>query len=176
MNTSKISWLIIGLFSLTIRSAWSGPDDTSIIKTISDMSKSYADFSKTRDVQSVLKFFTKDYTEIYDGKLDSLKGIEKKLRDLEEQMTHLSKEQMSITSISYKSYKLTDLKAQVVGTVGWGICDYSVKLDIGGQVLDMEQGKCSFICKKVGTSWLIEHVHYSTRRPAQTEEQEEPQK
>lgn len=166
MNKFKIFPWILCILAVAVLDAWAGPDDTVIVKTITDMAKSITDFPRTRDVQSVLKFFTKDYTEISDGEYDSLKGIETILTDLEEQI--------NLGLPVGISFKVTDVKARTIGTIGWGTYNYVVKIGSGGEVLEEEQGKCTFICKKVGLTWLIHHQHSSTPRPEPQEQNEQP--
>jgi ketosteroid isomerase-like protein len=132
-----------------------GQEETTIGKTILDMAKSMTDFPRTREIQSVLKFYTKDYDSISDGKLLSINEIEKLLLDMEEQI--------NLGNPVGISYKVTNIKVEASGNIGWATYDYLLKTGAGGQVMMEEQGNCTGIYKKKGTVWLIRHEHCSTQ-------------
>ena len=54
--------MVFFVFFMLISSlAWAGPEEDAIAKTINDAAKALTDFPKTRDAQSVLKFYPNDY-------------------------------------------------------------------------------------------------------------------
>ena len=123
-------------------------------KTILDLSNAHTEFPKTKQPQSILRFFTQDYTGIANGKAKTVKDIEKYLSDLLERIN--LGEPIGISS------KIEINKSGVSGTWGWAICDYEYKVGSGGALLQSEKWKCTGIFKKQGDSWLIQHDHCST--------------
>ena len=129
-------------------------EETLAEKTIVDLANAMTEFPKTKDPQSVRRFYTQDYTGITNGKSNSLKESEKYLSDLVERLN--LGEPMGISS------KVSNLKATVVGTVGWVTYEYEYKLGRGGIALEADQGQCTTILRKQGGTWLVQHEHCST--------------
>lgn len=137
--------------------AWAGPDDLVIGKAITDRAKAVTNFPQSKDVQTILRFYTKDYIGITDGEAHSYANIEDEFSDMAEKIN--LGQQVGISN------KVADIKPQVSGTVGWVIYDYSLKIGSGGEVLEQEQGKCTAIFRKEGSAWLIQHEHCSSASP-----------
>ena len=129
-------------------------EETLAEKTIVDLANAITVFPKTKDPQSIRRFYTQDYTGITNGKSNSLKEEEKYLSDLVERLN--LGEPMGISS------KVSNLKATVVGTVGWVMYEYEYKLGRGGMALEADQGQCTAILRKQGGTWLVQHEHCST--------------
>jgi ketosteroid isomerase-like protein len=132
-------------------------EEVLIEKTIIDLASVNTQFPKTKDSQSILRFYSKDYAGINNGKSDSLKDVEKYLSDLVDRIN--LGEPIGISA------KVANIQASVTGVSGWATYEYEYKLGRGGVVLQMDQGKCTAIFKKQGDSWLIRHEHCSTERP-----------
>ena len=128
-----------------------------IEKTLMDLAGANTQFPKTKDSQSILRFYSQDYAGINDGKSETLQDIEKYLLDLVDRI-NLS-EPIGISS------KVSNIQASATGASGWATYDYEYKVGRGGMVLQETQGKCTTIFRKQGDSWLIRHEHCSTERP-----------
>lgn len=132
-------------------------EETLVEKTILDLANAMTEFPKTKDPQSIRRFYAQDYAGITNGKSISLKESEKYLSDLVERLN--LGEPMGISS------KVSNLKANVVGTVGWVTYEYEYKLGRSGMALEADQGQCTAILRKQGGTWLIHHEHCSTASP-----------
>jgi ketosteroid isomerase-like protein len=126
-------------------------------KTITDLANRGTEFPKTKDAQSILRFYASDYAGINNGKSESLKDVEKYLSDLIERI--------NLGEPIGVSAKVSDIKTSASGSLGWATFDYDYKVGSGGAVLQAEQGKCTTIFRKQGDSWLIQHEHCSTEHP-----------
>ncbi|HXX74752.1 MAG TPA: nuclear transport factor 2 family protein [Nitrospiraceae bacterium] len=126
-------------------------------KTITDLASRGTEFPKTKDSQSILRFYSRGYAGINNGKSESLKDIEKYLSDLIERINR--GEPIGVSA------KVSNIKTSVTGPSGWATYDYDYKVGRGGVVLQAEQGKCTTIFRKQGDSWLIQHDHCSTESP-----------
>ena len=159
---------LIGVFILTYFSVlmvypvWAGPDEDAIRKIITDQVKALTDFPKSRDVQAVLKYFASDYSSVEDGVGQDIKGAEKILLDLEEQI--------NLGSPVGISGRVSNIKLQVFGTMAWATFDQEFKVGAMGEAIVQEQGKCTGIYRKKGVQWLIQHEHCSTPRAIETKE------
>lgn len=158
--------LIVCFFALMVSKVGAGLEEDAIAKIITDVSKAMTDFPKTRDIKSILRFYAKDYTEISNGEPQTLSEMERLLTDLEDQI-NLGKP-VGISD------RVSNIKAQVSGTIGWATFDEVVKIGAGGQVLEEEQSKCTGIFKKKGTEWLIQHEHCSTPLKEKANQLQEP--
>ena len=129
-------------------------EETLVEKTIVDLANVITEFPKTKDPQSIRRFYTQDYAGITNGKSNSLKEEEQYLSDLVERLN--LGEPMGISST------VSNLKATVVGTVGWVTYEYDYKLGRSGMALQSDHGQCTAILRKQGGTWLIQHEHCST--------------
>ena len=132
----------------------SAQEEALVEKTIVDLANAMTEFPKTKDPQSIKRFYTQDYAGITDGKSNSLKEEEQYLADLIERLN--LGEPMGISS------KVSNLKTAVVGSVGWVKYEYEYKLGRSGMALESNQGQCTSILRKQGGTWLIQHEHCST--------------
>lgn len=146
--------MVFFVFFILISSlAEAGPEEDAIAKTINDASKALTYFPKTRDAQSVLKFYANDYFAISDGQVETLKQAEDNLAYL--------KEQINLGNPAGISMQISNIKTEISGTIGWATYDYTTKIVVGRDVLVEEQGKCTTIHRKMGSEWLIQHEHCS---------------
>lgn len=81
--------LIFGLLMLCL--LWpavsrSAEEAEAIERTVKDAAMAAATFSETRDKQSVLKLYTKDYVGIQDGETETRDSIEKWLSDYDAEL------------------------------------------------------------------------------------------
>jgi ketosteroid isomerase-like protein len=144
-----VFFIIILISSL----AEAGPEEDAIAKNIKNAAKALTDFPKTRDAQYALKFYANDYFAISDGQVDTLKQAEDNLAYL--------KEQINLGNPVGLSMQISNIKAEISGTIGWATYDYTTKIVVGRDVLVEEQGKCTTIHRKMGSEWLIQHEHCS---------------
>jgi ketosteroid isomerase-like protein len=126
-------------------------------KIILELANANTDFPKSKDPQSILRFYTQDYSGIDDGKGESLKDIQKSLSDV--------LERINLGEPIGVSARVANIKSNVTGTFGWATYDYEYKVGRGGVVMQSDQGKCTDIFRKQGDSWLIQHEHCSTVNP-----------
>ena len=129
-------------------------EEALVEKTIVDIANAFTEFPKTKDPQSIRRFYAQGYTGITNGKSNSLKETEKYLSDVLERIN--LGEPIGISA------KVEHIKANVVGTLGWATFDYEYKLGRGGMALETDQGPCTTIFRKKGDAWLVQHEHCST--------------
>ena len=149
------SIIIAGLLSLPLSFSFAAQEEDGIEKVITGSAKALSDFPRTRDKQSVLKFHTKDYVGIQDGKLETSETTENWLSDLDKQLK-LGKP-LGIL------FEVKDIKVHVFGTIGWATYQYEFKFGEAGNVVREERGMCTSIHRKVGELWLIDHDHCSNQ-------------
>jgi ketosteroid isomerase-like protein len=126
-------------------------------KTIIDLANAHVEFPKTKDTKSILRFYSQDYAGINNGKSESREDIEKYLSDLIDRIN--LGDPIGIVA------KVSNIKTSVNGTFGWATSEYEYKQGRGGAVVLTEQGKCTAVFRKQGSSWLIQHEHCSTESP-----------
>lgn len=156
MKIFIVSSIIACLLSLPLSFTFAGQEEDGIEKIITGSAKALSDFPRTRDKQSVLKFYTKDYIGIQDGKLETLETTENWLSDLDGQLK-LGKPLGILAEVK-------DIKVHMFGTIGWATYQYEFKLGEAGNVVQADRGMCTSIHRKVGDLWLTYHEHCSTQR------------
>lgn len=155
MKILMASSIIACLFSLPLSFAFAAQEDDGIEKAISGSAKALSDFPRTRDKQSVLKFYTKDYVGIQNGKWETLETTENWLSDLDKQLK-LGKPLGILLEVK-------DIKVHLFGAIGWATFQYEYKFGEAGNVVQEERGTCTSIHRKVGEHWLIDHDHCSSQ-------------
>jgi ketosteroid isomerase-like protein len=130
-----------------------------IEKTIVDLAKSMTDFPKTRDKQTVLRFFAKDYVAFQDGEEANVEETERNLSDLLERIN--LGEPIGISN------EVTNINVRTSGVTVWATYDFSYKLGRGGVPVQQMEGKCTAVLKKERENWVFQHEHCSshTERP-----------
>lgn len=137
-----------------ITETWAGPEQDSLVKTLNDMAAAVRDLPRTHDVQSVLRFYAKDYHAILDGEWQTLKDVEQWLRDLDAQL--------SDGRLDGFGYDMVDIKAKVMGNMGWMTYGCVYKPVVDGSTLEEEHCKCTAIYRKRRGRWVIQHEHCSS--------------
>jgi ketosteroid isomerase-like protein len=155
MKVLIVSSIIACFLSLPLSFAFAAQEDDGIEKVITGSAKALSDFPRTRDKQSVLKFYTKDYFGIHNGELETLQTTDKMLSDLDKQLK-LGKPVGMLVEVK-------DIKVHMFGTIGWATSQYEYKFGEAGNVVQEERGTCTSIHKKVGELWLIDHDHCSSQ-------------
>ena len=155
MKILMVSSIIACLLSLPFSLSFAAQEEDAIEKVITGSAKALSDFPRTRDKQSILKFYTKDYVGIQDGRLETSGATESWLSDLDKQLK-LGKP-LGIL------FDVKDIKVHVFGTIGWATYQYEFKFGEAGNVVQEERGMCTSIHRKVGELWLIDHDHCSNQ-------------
>jgi ketosteroid isomerase-like protein len=133
-------------------------EEALITATLNDIANAEAQFGKTKDPASVLRFYTEDYAGIKDGKSETLKDQETYLSEIRGRIN--LGEPIGISS------KFMNIKPSVAGSLGWATYEYEYKIVRSGVLQRYSQGQCTTIFRKQGDSWLIRHEHCSTASPA----------
>jgi ketosteroid isomerase-like protein len=138
--------------------AWAGPDEDAIRTLLIETAKVTAEFSRTRDHQSVLKMYAKDYVGVQDGEAETVETIQKWLTEYGAELDNGS----PIRFIG----EIFDINVRVSGPLAWATYDYIFKLVSEGKIQSEDRGLCTSILRKEGAAWLIQHEHCSKPRPA----------
>jgi ketosteroid isomerase-like protein len=136
-----------------------------VAKTIAGSARALNDFPRTRNVESVLAFYAKDYTGIENGEETSLNDQRQLLSDLAERIGR--GESVGISSTA------RNVRVRVAGSMAWATYDYVFKIAVGEEDWDEEDGKCSSVLEKSGSTWLLEHEHCSSVCPDEDDEESE---
>jgi ketosteroid isomerase-like protein len=137
--------------------AWSADEGEAIEKTIKEAAMAPATFSETRDKQTVLKLYTKDYVGIQDGETETRDAIEKWLLDYDAEL----KKGSTLRFISVVS----NLQVRMSGPTAWTTYDYVFQAVRKGELEGQDSGQCTTVLRKEGATWLIQHEHCSKSRP-----------
>lgn len=136
-------------------------EEAIIVTTLTEVATAESQFSKTKDVASILRFYAQDYAGIKDGKSETLKDHAKYLAQMLEQIN--SDEPVGISS------QFTNIKPSVAGSFGWATYEYEYKIGRsggrGGGLQQVSYGQCSAIFRKQADVWLIRHEHCSSTSP-----------
>jgi len=140
-------------------------DAAEVARTIAASAKALSDFPKTRNKESVLSFYTKSYTVVENGEESSLEDQRQLLADLQSRL-----EQGEEIGISSRTW---NIQVRVSGKIAWATYDYEFTIALGEEDSGADQGKCTSILVKSGSSWRVEHEHCSSQCPWDDEEDEE---
>lgn len=154
MKVFIVPSIIACLLLLPLSFSVAAQEEDGIEKIITGEAKALSDFPRTRDKQSVLKFYAKNYIGIQDGKLQTLETTESWLSDLNKQLK-LGKPLGIVAEVK-------DIKVHMFGTIGWATFQYEFKVGEAGNVIQQEKGMCTSIHRRVSDLWLIDHDHCSS--------------
>ena len=151
--------LIFGLLMLCL--SWpslsrSAEEGEAIERTVKDAAMAAATFSETRDKQSVLRLYTKDYVGIQDGETEGRDSIEKWLSDYESELDKGS----TLRFIG----AVSNLQVRITGPSAWATYDYVFQAIRKGEFEAQDSGQCTALLRKDGPLWLIFHEHCSKTR------------
>lgn len=155
MKIPSVCVVLIGCLAVTVQ-AWASLEEESVEETIRAAAKSVATFSESRDRQSILKFYSVDYSGIQDGESENREAIERWLSDYETELNGGS----TLRFIS----AVSDLKVHVTGSTAWAAYDYVFQAIRKGELEGQDSGKCTSLLRKEGLSWVIFHEHCSKTR------------
>jgi ketosteroid isomerase-like protein len=156
MKRHIASAVLMACFSWTAV-AWSAEEGEAIEKTVKEAAMAAAAFSETRDKQSVLKLYSKDYVGIQDGETETRDAIEKWLSDYESELNKGS----TLRFIS----AVSNLRVRIPGPTAWATYDYVFQAIRKGELEAQDSGQCTTVLRKEGSDWLIQHEHCSKTRP-----------
>ncbi|HSB46284.1 MAG TPA: DUF4440 domain-containing protein [Nitrospira sp.] len=158
MTRPAISVLMITLQVFAGSVVLAGQDEDAVQALLIGAAKATSEFSRTRDPQSVLKAYTKDYVGIQDGESETRGTIEKWLSEYGAELDK--------GNPSRFLGEIFGIKVRVSGTLAWATYDYVFKLVANGEIQTEDRGLCTSILRKEGSAWLIQHEHCSKPRPA----------
>lgn len=138
--------------------AWSADEGEAIERTVKEAAMAAATFSETRDKQSVLKLYAKDYVGIQDGETERRDSIEKWLLDYEAELDKGS----TLRFIG----AVSNLNVRLAGSTSWATYDYVFQAIRNGEFEAQDSGLCTALLRKEGPAWLIFHEHCSKTRSA----------
>lgn len=138
--------------------ALAGQDEEAIQTLLIETAKSTAEYSRTRDPDSVLKAYTEDYVGVQDGEEETIETIRKWLMDYGAEL-----DKGNPTRFLGEVY---GIKVRSSGAIAWATYDYVFKLIVNGEVQTEDRGLCTSILRKEGPAWLIQHEHCSKTKPA----------
>lgn len=137
--------------------AWAGQDEDAISGLILEVAKLTADFSSTRDAQSVLKLYTKDYVGVQDGEEETIETIQKWFAEYGAELDRGS-------PVRFLG-EVYGIKVGVSGPLAWATYDYVFKMVSEGEVRGEDRGFCTSILRKESSTWLIQREHCSKAKP-----------
>jgi ketosteroid isomerase-like protein len=148
--------LMIGL-SIWTSTAGAGTDEEAVEQVLLAEAKSSAAFAETRDVNSVLKLYTTDYSGVQDGEAETRETIEKWLSEYGSALEQG-------TRVHFLG-AVSNLSTQISGSTAWATYDYVFQAIKNGELNAQERGKCTSILRKERSGWLIRHEHCSKTKP-----------
>ena len=134
-----------------------GSEEAAVQQVITDLTHAVAAFPQTKDRQSILKFFAKDFSSVDDAEWGSVQDIETMLKNLEGE---LSRAPLTITN------RASHIVVHIAGTFAWATYDEILTIE-GEQVTVDDAGLCTAILTKTTTGWLYQHEHCSSSRTQQ---------
>ena len=133
--------------------AWAGPEEDAVEKVLLAEAKSASAFAETRDIQTVLKLYTADYSGVQDGEIETREIIEKWLS---EYGSALEKG----TRVHFLG-AISNLNTRVAGSTAWATYDYVFQAIRNGELDAQDRGLCTAVLRKEASGWLIQHEHCS---------------
>lgn len=159
MNTRLPYVLLLVCLSWTAV-AWPAQEEESPERTVKEAAMAAATFSETRDKQTVLKLYSKDYVGIQDGVTEMRDSIERWLSDYESELNKGS----TLRFIG----ALSSLNVRRIGSAtAWATYDYVFQAIRNGELEAQDSGQCTALLRKESSSWLIFHEHCSKTRTGQ---------
>ncbi len=129
-----------------------------------NMARDFTDFTRVREIQAILRYYSPDYTKVAEGKVKTLNDRKATLIDIQEKLDLGA--QIGI------SFRIGEIKANVIGNTAWAMYTYTEKIGAGGTALSAEDGITTAILSKRPSGWVILHEHNTIIKesePAQTE-------
>ena len=150
-------WVLMMGTVVWAASAWAGLDEEAIESVLLAEAKSSEAFSETRDVRTVLKLYTADYTGVQDGEIETREAIEKWLSEYGSALEKGSR--------LHFLGAISNVKTHVVGATAWTTYDYVFQAIRNGELDAQDRGLCTTVLRKETSGWLIQHEHCSKSKP-----------
>lgn len=132
-------------------------DAVAVSKTIEASTRAFSEFPKTRSIESVLSFYSREFTGVENGAESDLDAQRALLEDLREQIA-----QGAFVGLSLQARNIT---VRTAGDFAWATYDYRFRIGSAGGDWDEEEGKCSSILARSGRAWRFVHEHCSSVCP-----------
>ncbi len=152
-SLSLKSIFIVGAMFLLIGKTYAQKPEAEIDKFVRDFAKAYENITKTRDKESVLKYFSKDMfsTIVKSNVVDNFGLIQSSYSDFESYLDQL----LRTDGMNIK-YQVNDiLRSKVRGKTGVVVCDISVQVSSKGEVWSKGTEITTFTLKKFKDGWKI---------------------
>lgn len=156
MMSLRTCGLAIGWLAFLGGPAWAATEEDAVREAILHSVKAIADFPTTRDRQSVLGLYARDYSGTQDGESETLDAVQAWLEEYEALLRQGS-------PVRYAG-NISDLTIRVSGTIAWATYRYRFQMLSAGQVQGEDNGLCTNILRKEGAGWVIQHEHCSQKR------------
>ena len=124
-------WALIALPGV----ATAESDEAAIVRTIMESVNAFANFPQTKDRQTVLRFYSKDYFGIQDGAVMSRSLIDTQYADMEKML----KDGIPMTIKTSAS----NVRAESSGVMGWATYDVSMFWESSGLPIVKGNEKCT---------------------------------
>ena len=157
MRTMSLLATIMMLALSTTNGVSAGSEEAAVQQVITDLAQAVAAFPQSKDRQSILKFFAKDFSSVDDAEWGSVQDIETMLKNLERE---LSRTPLTITN------RASHIVVHIAGTFAWATYDEILTIE-GEQITVDDAGLCTAILTKTTTGWLYQHEHCSSSRTQQ---------
>ena len=139
--------------------AWSAEAGEVIEHVIREAATATSRFAETRDKQTVLRHYAKDYLGVQDGESESRDAIEQWLSDYELEL----KKGNTLRFIS----AVSNVQPILADSIAWVTYDYTFQAVRNGDLVGQDVGKCTTLLRREPSAWLIFHEHCSKIRPTQ---------
>jgi ketosteroid isomerase-like protein len=150
-------WVLMIGSMLCATPAWAAPEEDAVEKVLLAEAKSASAFAETRDMQTVLKLYTADYSGVQDGEIETRETIEKWLSEYGSVLEKGSRVHF-LGAIS-------NVKTYVAGATAWATYAYVFQAIRNGELDAQDRGLCTTVLRKENSGWLIQHEHCSKTKP-----------
>jgi ketosteroid isomerase-like protein len=131
-------------------------ETAAIDSIISGWASAYNEFPRSRDPQSILKIYSRNFTGIYDGQPSRYADVQKRLQGWAERFALGNQAGMVVRG--------EDVSIHVDDRLAWVTYKTVYKTGTNGQVVSQEEGFCSDVFSKDSGAWLLVHEHCSTTK------------
>jgi|SRR5215831_7586565 len=143
--------------------AWPESEETKVQRTITDLAKAYMAFPQTRDRQSVMKYFSPDFSFFDEAGSRSPQDIERTLIDLERDLGN---------GPVVISEEITDIRVHLDNALSWATYWDRVTIVRDGNMTD-DMALCTAIFQKTPAGWVYQHEHCSSKPLENDQDHEE---
>ena len=158
MKTMSILAVLLVLVIYSSNEVWAESEEATVQHVITALADAVTAFPHTKDRQSVLKFFMKDFSSVDGLEHGSIQTMENTLTEIEKD---LANESLMMTE------QISNITVHMSGTVAW--VTYDDVLTLARQHATVEEkALCTAILRKTKAGWLYQHEHCSAY-PTQSE-------